>query len=118
MIVEFKMIINDDVIEFKSIGKFQNEELSFKDMNNKQNTIKIQFLNRKIKVIQEGLTSMENNYILGQNIDGYYKGSHNIDAVTSCYTKTLEWHNNSLYIEYDFYFNKELASKNKLFIKY
>ncbi len=118
MIVEFKMIINDDVIEFKSIGKLKDNELTFKDMNNKENNIIIQFLNNSIKVIQEGKTKMENTHILNKKTEGFYIGSHNINAVTNCYTKSIEWHNNSVYIEYDFYFNKELASKNKLFIKY
>ncbi|MFI3329504.1 MAG: DUF1934 family protein [bacterium] len=118
MIVEFKMIIDDDIIEFKSIGKLQNNELVFQDRNNKENNIKVQFLNNMIKVIQEGSTTMENTHILDQKIDGFYKGAHNVNGVTSCYTKKLDWHNNSLYIEYDFYFNGNLASKNKLFIKY
>ena len=42
MIVSFKMDINGETIEFKSIGKLKDNILTFKDMNNKDNLITIE----------------------------------------------------------------------------
>lgn len=118
MIVDFKMKINDDTIEFKSIGKLNENLLSFKDMNNKENTINIYLLEEQIIIEQKGFTNMKNNYIQGQKTDGFYNTQHNIEAITHCYTKVMKIENKSIYIEYDFFFNDEYASTNILLIKY
>ncbi len=118
MIVEFKMIIDDDTIEFKSIGKLNENVLTFKDMNNKENTISIYILEEQIIVLQDGVTKMENNYVLNKKTEGFYKGQHNVNGVTHCNTKVLEIKKNEIYIEYEFYFNNNFASNNTLLIKY
>lgn len=118
MIVEFKMKIDDDIIEFKSIGKIKENVIEFKDMNNKQNLISVYLLEEQIVIIQNGTTQMENNYILNKKTEGYYKAEHNVSGITHCYTKVLNIAENMIYIEYDFYFNKNFASNNTLLIKY
>ncbi len=118
MIVEFKMVIDDDIIEFKSIGKLKDNVLEFKDMNNKQNIIKVYLLEEQIIISQEGITKMENNYVLSKKTEGFYSGQHNVSGVTHCDTKVLDIKQNLIYIEYDFYFNNNFASNNTLFIKY
>ncbi len=118
MIVQFKMEVNEDIIEFKSIGKLDGNVLSFKDMNNKQNKIEVYILEDEIKIIQQGTTSMQNNHILNKKTEGFYEGAHNVKGKTNCLTKVLNVEKNKIYIEYDFYFNGQLASNNKLLINY
>lgn len=118
MIVEFKMVIDDYTIEFKSIGKKEDNVLTFKDMNNKDNTITVYILEEQIIVLQNGVTQMENTYTLNKKVEGFYKGLHNINGVTHCDTKVLNINENEIYIEYDYYFNNNFASNNTLLIKY
>ncbi len=118
MIVEFKMNVNDEIIEFKSIGKLDGNVLSFKDRNNKDNLIKLYLLEDQVILSQEGITSMENTHILNKKTNGFYKGMHGVDGITNCFTKELIIKEKEVYIEYDFYFNGNLASNNILLIKY
>ncbi|MFI3251719.1 MAG: DUF1934 family protein [bacterium] len=118
MIVNFKMIINDETIEFNSIGKLNENVLSFKDMNNKQNIIDVYILEEQVIIIQDGTTKMKNEYILNKKTEGYYSGAHNVEGVTHCITHELKINPKEIYIKYDFYFNNQLASNNILLIKY
>ncbi len=118
MIVEFKMKIDDEIIQFKSIGKLKDNVLEFKDMNNRQNIISIYLLEEQIIVVQDGLTKMENNYLLNKKTEGYYHGQHGVSGVTHCDTFVLNIKENEIYIEYKFYFNNNFASNNTLLIKY
>ncbi len=118
MIVHFKMEVNEEIVEFKTIGKLTQNILQFKDMNNKQNTILVEILEDKIIIEQLGTTTMKNTHILNVKTDGYYKGAHNVEGPTNCITTNLIIENNYIEIDYIFYFNNNLASENKLTIKY
>ncbi len=118
MIVEYKMLVNEEIIEFKSIGKFKENVLEFKDKNNKENTILIYFLEDIVIITQEGITNMQNTYKINEKTEGFYKSSYNINSKTYCYTKQLNITKNELFIEYDFYFDGEFSSNNTLLIKY
>lgn len=118
MIVSFKMQIDDELIEFKSIGKLKNNILTFKDMNNKQNTITIEILYKEVVIYQSGSIEMEQTYRLNEKTKGFYHGNFGVKMTTFCFTKELKIEKGQIFIDYDYYSDDNYLSNNKLMIIY
>ncbi len=118
MIVSFKMHIDEDIIEFKSIGKLKNNILSFKDMNNKQNIITVEILYKEIVIYQSGSIEMEQPYRLDEKTKGFYNGNFGVKMTTFCFTRELKIEKGHIFIDYDYYSGDNYLSNNKLTIIY
>jgi uncharacterized beta-barrel protein YwiB (DUF1934 family) len=114
MLINFEMISENLNINFKVFGKRDDNILTFPDKSVPNTTMMVIFKSDAVIIKRYGSVSMEQSFVVGEQLTGFYKNDMGLEFEIRSFTTELIVEENKIEIFYEHYLEDKWQSSNKL----
>ena len=114
MLINFEMISENVNINFKVFGRRDGDILIFPDKSVPNTTMMVVFKNDAVIIRRTGSVNMEQSFVLGEQLKGFYKNDMGLEFEIRSFTTELTVEENKIEIFYEHYLEDKWQSSNKL----
>lgn len=114
MLVYFEMISENVNINFKVFGKRDGNIITFPDKSVPNTNMMVIFKDDAVIIHRTGSVTMEQSFVLGEQLKGFYKNDMGLEFEISSFTTELTVEENKIEIFYEHYLEDKWQSSNKL----